>query len=96
MRERAGTHTNMATMKLTCEQAVERLLAYLDRALQDGDCAQVETHLEECFACCERLAFTKHLDAFVKTRLPNNPIPPALEARIRDAIRQSSAARDLV
>jgi mycothiol system anti-sigma-R factor len=84
----------MATIKLTCEQAIARFFSYLDRALHGGECEQVEEHLEECLACCERLAFTKDLDAFVKTRLPESSVPPALAARIRGAIREASVERE--
>jgi anti-sigma factor RsiW len=76
-------------MTLTCEQAVKQFFAYLDRALSCEEFANLEAHLEACLDCCDKLAFSRQLDAFVKGHLPDNPLPAALEARVRRALERA-------
>ncbi len=71
---------------ITCEQAVRQFFAYLDRALAGETLENLESHLEACLACCDRLAFSRQLDGFIKSRLPDRPVPPSLEARVRQAL----------
>jgi mycothiol system anti-sigma-R factor len=79
-------------MTLTCEQAVKQFFAYLDRALAGEDLAELEAHLEACLDCCDKLAFSRELDEFVKRHLPDHPVPPALEARVRRALGRAQGA----
>ena len=44
-----------------CHAAEERLQAYLDRALEARDAAEVERHLAGCAYCRERYAFEARL-----------------------------------
>ena len=69
--------------RLTCEQAVQHFFAYLDRALSGEPLEALETHLEACLHCCEKLEFSRQLDRFVKARLSEATLPEDLEARIR-------------
>ena len=78
------------TKSLSCEQAVEQFFAYLDRALAGEPLNDLEAHLEACLSCCEKLAFSRRLDTFVKSRLPQSPVPDGLEARIRRTLGQTS------
>jgi anti-sigma factor (TIGR02949 family) len=71
---------------LSCEQAVTRFFGYLDRALQGEEIEDLEAHLVQCLACCDKLAFSKELDDFVKRRLPDQPLPDGLAARVRRAL----------
>ncbi len=71
---------------MTCEQAVRQFFTYLDRALAGEELQDLEAHLDACLACCDRLAFSRQLDAFVQDRLPDAPVPTALEARVRRAL----------
>jgi mycothiol system anti-sigma-R factor len=76
--------------RLTCEQAVKQLFAYLDRALTDEPLDDFEAHLESCLSCCDKLAFSRRFDAFVRSRLPEDAVPTSLEGRIRQALARSS------
>jgi anti-sigma factor RsiW len=50
----------------------------------------LEAHLEACLDCCERLAFSRKLDAFVKQRLGEAPLPEGIEERLRrELVRRS-------
>ena len=73
----------MEKQKLSCEQAVKQFFAYLDRALQGESIENLEAHLEECLACCDKLEFNRRLDAIVKDRLGEPPLPDGIEDRIR-------------
>jgi mycothiol system anti-sigma-R factor len=79
--------------RLTCEEAVKQFFAYLDRALSGEPLEDVEAHLETCLSCCDRLAFSRRLDTFVKSRLPEEALPVDLEARIRHALSRPSEPR---
>jgi anti-sigma factor (TIGR02949 family) len=74
------------TTSLTCEQAVVQLFGYLDRALAGEALEDLEAHLERCLSCCDKLAFSKTLDDFIKSRLPDQPVPEGLASRVRQAL----------
>jgi len=71
---------------ISCEDAQRRLFAYLDRALADEDVGALETHLEACLECCDRLEFSRRLDSFVRSRLGEASLPPGLEERVHRAL----------
>ena len=86
MRQEARSGENMEEMKLSCEAAVRQFFAYLDRALAGESLEALEKHLEACLDCCEKLEFSRKLDAFVKNRLGDAPLPDGIQARIRRAL----------
>jgi anti-sigma factor (TIGR02949 family) len=73
----------MEHKKLSCEQAVREFFSYLDRALKGESIENLEAHLEECLACCDKLEFSRRLDAIVKDRLGEPSLPDGIEDRIR-------------
>ena len=75
---------------LSCGEALTRFFAYLDRALAGEALEELEAHLDACLDCCDKLAFTRQLDAFVKERLPDSPMPLRLEARVREALARAA------
>jgi len=88
MRQAARLSEDLETMNpLTCEQAVQQFFAYLDRALSGEPLEALEAHLEACLDCCDKLRFSRHLDAFVKARLPESRLPTDLDAKIRRVLR---------
>ena len=76
----------MERKELSCEQAVRQFYAYLDRALEGEDVKDLEAHLDACLDCCDRLEFSRKLDAIVKSRLGEAPLPDGIEERIRRAL----------
>ena len=87
IREAARPGENMEqTERLTCGDAVRQFFAYLDGALAGGHLEALEEHLEACLDCCQRLEFSRTLDAFVKDRLGDEPLPEGIEERIRRRI----------
>jgi mycothiol system anti-sigma-R factor len=75
--------------RLSCAEAMQEFFSYLDRALAGEALEDLEAHLNECLSCCEKLAFSRRLDAFVKERLPDASLPSDLAARVREAIARA-------
>lgn len=71
---------------LSCEDAVREFFAYLDRALAGESLEALQQHLDHCLDCCDRLQFSRKLDAFVKERMGEAPLPEGFEERIRKAL----------
>ena len=71
---------------MTCEQAMRQFFAYLDRALTGETFEDLEQHLDACFHCCDRLQFSRLLDAFVRERVADEPLPEGIEARLRERL----------
>jgi mycothiol system anti-sigma-R factor len=80
------------TDRVTCQEAVSQFFAYLDRALDGQSVDKLEKHLEECLDCCDRLQFSRRLDAFVKDRLGDEPLPEGVEDRLRRGLERARAA----
>jgi anti-sigma factor (TIGR02949 family) len=76
----------MESQKLSCEQAVQQFFAYLDRALKGEPLEDLEAHIEACLDCCDKLEFSRKLDAIVKSHLGDPAFPVGIEARIRRAL----------
>ena len=76
--------------ELSCEVAIQEFFAYLDRALVGDRVDELEEHLRGCLECCDKLAFTRRLDWFVRDRLREVAMPDGLEERIRRTIRRAS------
>ncbi len=88
MREEARSREDMEDAgPLSCGEAVRRFFAYLDRALAGEPLDALEAHLEACLDCCEKLEFSRKLDAFVKGRFGSEPLPKGIEERIRRRLR---------
>ena len=86
VRQGAWIGEDMENRKLSCEQAVQQFFAYLDRALRGESLEALEAHLESCLDCCDKLEFSRKLDAAVKDRLAGGPLPEGIEERIRRAL----------
>ncbi len=87
MRQKARAGEDMeSTKQLTCEEALRRLTAYLDKALAGEDLEALEEHIGACLDCCDRLEFSRKLDRVVKERSGDEPLPEGIEQRIRRAL----------
>jgi anti-sigma factor (TIGR02949 family) len=75
---------------LSCQQAMTLFFAYLDRALAGESLENLEAHIEACLSCCDKLAFSRQLDAFVKARCAEVLVPPELESRVRGALGRAT------
>ena len=61
---------------IDCSEAVRRMWAYLDHALERSPTEELETHLAACQRCCGELEFSRHLKGKVAvTRSETLPDP---------------------
>jgi anti-sigma factor (TIGR02949 family) len=69
--------------RMSCDEAVRQFFAYLDQAMSGTPLQEFEQHLEECLDCCDKLQFSRRVDALVRTRVGDAPLPEGVEDRIR-------------
>ncbi|HXG39899.1 MAG TPA: zf-HC2 domain-containing protein [Candidatus Limnocylindrales bacterium] len=69
-------------MTIDCREAVRRMWAYLERALERPEADELDVHLETCKRCCGELELARHLRALVAESERHEPMPPELRARI--------------
>lgn len=66
---------------IDCREAVRRMWAYLDHALERGPVEEFETHLDACQRCCGELEFSRHLKE-VAAAAGSETLPDPLRRRI--------------
>jgi mycothiol system anti-sigma-R factor len=72
---------------IDCLEAVRRMWAYIDHALDRGPTEEFETHLEACQRCCGELEFSRHLKEMVAatgSETMPKPLRRRLELMIED------------
>lgn len=75
------------TSQISCEEAISKLLEYLDGELGDADRGQVERHLATCRACFSRAEFERRLGELV-SGTGSAPAPESLRLRVRRLIER--------
>lgn len=73
--------------RISCEEVIAHLFAYLDDEIDPEKRAYIESHLEECRACFSRAEFEKALRAKVK-QLGDKEAPAKLRQRVRGVLDQ--------
>ena len=71
-----------------CDKCEEWMQPYLDRELDDAECAEAENHLDGCGYCRKRYRFEEGLRRYVK-KCANEPCPEGLKQRLAELARQS-------
>ncbi len=66
---------------IDCTDAVRRMWAYLDHALERGPSEEFETHLDACQRCCGELEFSRHLKEMAAST-GSETLPDPLRRRI--------------
>jgi mycothiol system anti-sigma-R factor len=69
-----------------CQDALDRLYAYLDRELDAEKATEIREHLGDCPPCGEAFAFEERLLVTIRGGL-REEIPPVLIDRLRAALR---------
>ena len=73
------------TRTIDCEEALHRLLEFLDAELHGESRHEFEQHLERCRSCFSRFEFEKRLKGHIAA-LGNEPVPEELQDRIRKVL----------
>ncbi len=71
---------------IQCEEAIRKMLEYIDEELHQHDHASMEKHLESCRECYSRMEFEQRLKSMVKDS-GSEPAPPGLNKRINKIIK---------
>ena len=70
-----------------CEQALKRLLEFIDRELSEVEHGNVERHLRTCRTCFSRMEFESRLKQRLST-LSDDEVPVKSRDRIRELIKR--------
>jgi anti-sigma factor (TIGR02949 family) len=70
---------------IDCEEALRRLLDFLDSELHGASLQELEDHLARCRGCFSRFEFEKRLKAHI-AELGSEPVPAELHHRIRNVL----------
>lgn len=74
-------------MKMTCMEAVKRLVDYLHKELDDVDESKINEHLEDCSQCCGKFEFEEKLTRVVKDKVTGDTCPEKIRKSILQKLR---------
>ncbi len=77
----------MNARRLSCEEVIEELFAYLDREVNEALSAEIDRHLEKCRDCFTRAQFERKLRAKV-AETANVSAPERLQRRIKAVLER--------
>jgi anti-sigma factor (TIGR02949 family) len=75
------------TDDMGCEQALKRLLEFIDQELSDSEHDSVERHLRTCRGCCSRMEFESRLKQRLSA-LSTEDVPSTSRDRVRNLIKR--------
>lgn len=75
---------------IDCTEAVRRMWAYLEHALEPTPAAEFETHLDTCQRCCGELEFSQRMREMVADRAAAPALPPDVRSRLEGLIAGGS------
>ncbi|GGL52441.1 mycothiol system anti-sigma-R factor [Planomonospora parontospora] len=71
-----------------CREVLDKVYTYLDGELDEGDCADIRQHLDECGPCLREYGLDQVVKQLVARHCGCDAAPEDLRARIRDRIDQ--------
>jgi len=72
---------------IDAEEALKRLLEFIDRELSESEHDSVEQHLRICRNCCSRMEFESRLKDRLSA-LSSDDVPPTTRDRVRELIKR--------
>lgn len=75
------------THDMGCEQALKRLVEFVDHELPESEHEGVEQHLRICRNCCSRMEFESRLKERLSA-LSTQEVPSTTRDRVRDLIKR--------
>jgi anti-sigma factor (TIGR02949 family) len=75
------------THDMGCEQALKRLVEFVDHELPESEHEGVEQHLRICRNCCSRIEFESRLKERLSA-LSTQEVPSTTRDRVRDLIKR--------
>jgi anti-sigma factor (TIGR02949 family) len=75
------------THDMGCEQALKRLVEFVDHELPESEHEGVEQHLRICRNCCSRMEFESRLKERL-SELSNEDVSSTMRDRVRNLIKR--------
>lgn len=76
-------------MRMTCNEAVVRLVDYLHDEMDPNDSVRVNEHIENCRKCCGKFEFEEKLTKLIKERSCSENTPTHLKTKVLDCLRNT-------
>ena len=73
--------------RISCEDVLSKLYAYLDREVDSLTAAEIDHHLDHCRECFSRAEFEKVLRGRV-AKSTEKETPPEVQERLKNLIRR--------
>lgn len=74
-----------------CREVLDKVYAYLDGELAEGDCIDIRVHLDECSPCLKEYDLDKAVKQLVAKHCGCDPVPDDLRSKVLDRIQQVRA-----
>ncbi|MEV4174395.1 MULTISPECIES: mycothiol system anti-sigma-R factor [unclassified Nonomuraea] len=71
-----------------CREVLDKVYAYLDGELTEGDVAGIRVHLDECSPCLQEYDLDKAIKALVAKHCGCDPVPADLRSKVLARIAQ--------
>ena len=71
-----------------CTEVLDRVYGYIDGELDNGDCAKIQQHLDECGPCLREYGLEEAIKRLVAKRCGCDPAPAELRTKILVRIRE--------
>lgn len=76
-------------MRMTCNEAVVRLVDYLHDELDSTDKTKIIEHVENCRNCCGKFEFEEKLTKIIKEHSCSGGTPTHLRNKVLDCLRNT-------
>jgi mycothiol system anti-sigma-R factor len=70
-----------------CTEVLARVYSYLDGELDQGGCAEVREHLDECGPCLREYGLEEAVKKLVNRHCGCEPVPGDLRAKVMERIQ---------
>ena len=71
-----------------CREVLDKVYAYLDGELDEGDYVDIRVHLDECDPCLKEYDLDKAVKALVHKHCGCDPVPADLRSKVLARIAQ--------
>ena len=76
---------------IDCAEAVRRMWAYIEQALDRTPTEELEAHLDTCKRCCGELEFSRQIRTLVAETNAAPPLPADVRRRLERLVEERTA-----
>ena len=76
-------------MKMTCSEAVEKLVDYLHGELETADNNKVNEHIDNCKKCCGKYEFEEKFTETIRNRICTEKTPVNLRSKVMGLLKKT-------